>query len=507
MKKCLLSGFLLVLAFPNFSFGFLAWFALVPWILSSQKATNRTQAFLGGFSGGILFFALSMSWIIHVVWFGWIFVACFEALFWGVFSLLVYEGRMIRPVFLRMFWIACSWSLLEFFRSEIPILGLPWNLLAASQTANLSILQSVNLFGAYGLGFVIALVNAGLAELILNWRITKSMARPLGFGALFLGFIFIALFAYGKKSLNAYETSGTVRTAVLQGNIAQEIKWSPEAKAKILQIYLKMTELAAGTQPDLIVWPEASFPGYLNVDPDVVQVIETVRRIKVPALIGSPHLETQAIAYNSAYLFDSEGNLSARYDKQHLVPFGEYVPFSSIFKWLQPIAYALGVSDFSAGKTPLVFRLPRVGFPFSTLICFEDVFPDLARQFVKDGARFLVVITNDAWFGESQAPYQHLQCSILRAVENGVPVVRAANTGISGMIDAKGREINRVRNEKGRDIFSFGWVTESLRISVSPTLFQRGGFIFPYLNLVFWGILLVFYWIQKRSISGQESVA
>jgi apolipoprotein N-acyltransferase len=242
-----------------------------------------------------------------------------------------------------------------------------------------------------------------------------------------------------------------------------------------------LTRLAAFDQPDLVIWPESSFPGYFNRDLDSGRVRELVAELGVPLVLGSPHLEGADDAYNSAYLLNEEGETVSRYDKLYLVPFGEYVPLKSVLGWLEPLAYRLGVSDFRAGKDFTIFRLPAWDMPFGVLICFEDVFARLARNLAARGARFLVVITNDAWFGPTGAPYQHLEASVLRAVENGIPVVRAANTGVSAFITAQGKVLGRVRGKNGEDIFTSGKATYALPLPSGPaTLFRQGGWIFPY---------------------------
>ncbi len=511
LQKYILSGLFYAWLFPNVSFGFLAWVSLVPLIHASQRVNSRQKAFCGGLVSGLIGFGLSMTWVAHVVWFGWIFAAAVEAVFFGFFSLLVYESRRIRNPGIQILWVAASWTVTEVFRSEIPILALPWNLLGYSQTGMLTILQIANVVGAFGLGFIIAIVNACFARCFSLFQFirlnhqqdrrtlavyenselhnSQSLFQEFFRILFFILIIFSALFFYGLDSLSHPKISGTVRIAVIQGNIPQDLKWSSEAKTKILDIYLKMTELAAAEQPDLIVWPEAAYPGYFNREPFAAEIVMAVQKLKVPLLLGSPFLESMEVAYNSAYLLDENGSTIQRYDKQRLVPFGEYLPLPASLSQLRAYAYALGVSDFSSGHEATVFQLPRVGHAFSTLICFEDTFADLAREFVQKGARFLLVITNDAWFGLSQAPYQHLQASILRAVENGVPVIRAANTGVSSFIDSQGRETFRVRDANKKDLFSFGWKTETVKISNQITFYQKAGYLFSWLIVFAWVLI------------------
>lgn len=493
----IVSGLLLNVIFPRISLGWLAWFALIPFLRSLRKLKSRAQAIQAGLITGILFHGCSLFWLVHVAWFGWVFVACLQTIFFVLFAVLAYEASKIKKWNYRILWISASWTLCEVLRSNLPIFGFPWNLLAYTQSDYSLIRILANSIGAYGLGFVIVWINASFEQLLRDWwRLSKmkywhflslgrmslfELRQPLlNVIQLVLVLVFILIYGLSDQSEKVTET-GSLRISVVQGNIPQEIKWDLMAREKILEVYMKLSQLAAPDQPHLMIWPEAAFPGYFNMDTYAEQVKEMIKSLKIPFLIGSPHSETPEVAYNSAYFVNDFGHINDRYDKQHLVPFGEYVPLPLIFGWLRPIAYSLGVSDFYEGSTKTVFQHRKTGSRFSTLICFEDIFPDLARQFVEKGARFLVVITNDAWFKNSAAPYQHLQASIFRAIENGVPVIRAANTGISGFIDKKGKVISRVENQEGHDIFVTGTKTETISLDEAHTFYRSLGFYFPYL--------------------------
>jgi apolipoprotein N-acyltransferase len=228
----------------------------------------------------------------------------------------------------------------------------------------------------------------------------------------------------------------------------------------------------------------------------------------VPILLGSPHLESIRdgvlegpvieIPYNSAYLVDDQNSAIERYDKIRLVSFGEYVPWRAFFGPLgiERLAYSFGVSDFQAGKDFKVFSL-KDKHRFSVLICFEDTFPFLARKFAGRGAEFLIVMTNDAWFGESAAPYQHLQASIFRAIENGIPVIRSANTGVSAFIDRKGKVTDRVKDKYGNDTFIAGGLLRSVELRQGETAYQKWGHWFPLFSLVFLMSSLILNWKRR----------
>ncbi len=506
-----LSGMLLILCFPDLSWGWLAWGALVPWILAIRNAPSKAHAVLSGTVAGAVFFGVSLYWFIHVHFWAWFGVTFIETAFFTLFAWLAYEVRAFRSPLIRILWTAAAWLTVEVLRSEVPIFGLGWSLLAFSQAGHIKILQFASMFGAYGLGFVIAFVNAVAVELMTMTGLgreilSKEQIRAMIFGgsrragagllvtALMIPMVFLALLGAGNRRLLEMSLPRhSVRIALIQGNIPQEIKWNYTVREKILEKYEKLTELSQYEQPDIAIWPEASFPGYLNRDELASGVRNLARTLQLPLLVGSCHLETLSEVYNSAYLIDGRGTLRERYDKQYLVPFGEYVPLKPIFGWLEPVAYAMGVSDFYGGNQSVVFKMPNDNAYFSVLICFEDVFPNLARRAAESGAQWLAVITNDAWFGKSPAARQHLQASVFRAVENGLPVVRSANTGVSAFISATGVVSGRVHDKAGRDIFVTGEKTQSVDLFDQKTFYGRAGWIFPYAV----SILLIFFFFAR----------
>ena len=461
-----LSGFLLTLAFPRWNLWWLAWVAFVPLLRAITDSKNWKTAFLYGFSAGFTFYLLSLTWLRHVTVFGLFFVAALLAIYWGIFAVMVRRNN-------GLLLLAAAWTALEFLRSEWPVWGFGWNLLGYSQAPNVLVRQLASLGGAYAVSFLVLLGN-GVLHRALRDGLRKTYQTVLLF---FL--LLSAVLLFGWSRLAAPLPRPDFRISVLQGNISQVLKWEPKYKEEILRIYLNLTELAGYDHPQMILWPESAYPGFFNLDPEAERVKELVRKIKIPLLVGSPHDEGRDFYYNSAYLLNASGEISERYDKIRLVPFGEYVPWKRAFGFLERYAYALGVSDFSPGKNLTVFERPR----FSVLICFEDTFPGLARKFVERGAGFLAVITNDAWFGHSSAPYQHLQASVFRAIENGVAVVRAANTGISGFVSSRGEVEERVRNPEGKDTFVMGGLTSPIVSRSEMTLYRQGGWLFPYVCL------------------------
>ncbi|HOE68046.1 MAG TPA: apolipoprotein N-acyltransferase [Candidatus Omnitrophota bacterium] len=503
MKKvrfllAIVSGILLALSFPHPGWGWIAWVALIPLFYAIRSAQSGLSAFGLGYLAGFVFFSVSMQWMTHVTAVGWLLLAILESFFIGVFAYLVYLGKQTSwPVFCKVLWTASAWTLTEYARSEVPVFGLGWNLLAYSQASCPVMIQIANAGGAYGLGFLIAVVNVSLAKLCLFEKKRKRGVTAGLFASALL--VLFGTYAYGEWQLaEAKPAEEFLRVTVLQGNIPQSLKWAPVAREKIIEVYSKLTELASLSQSDLAVWPEASFPGYFNRDLLAEVVKRRIRELGVPVLLGGLHWESREEVYNSAYFVDRNGETGQRYDKLNLVPFGEYIPLKRIFFWLTPIADALGISDFSMGKDAVLFRWAREAWPFGTLICFEDVVPSLAREFAARGATFLAVITNDAWFLDTGAPFQHLQASIFRAVENGIPVVRSANTGVSGFITHRGEVSKTVTGNNGKETFVTGLTTHDIPLISRITWYRRGGWMFPHATLIVFMVLSVVMW-RRRS--------
>lgn len=499
-----ISGALLCLCYPTANLSWLAWFALVPLFISISAETSRGRVIFLTWLTGFVFFLGSLHFLTHVDFLGWLLLTFLESFFWIILGILFFETRRFSSGVLRIFWIALSFAIVELIRTEIPVLGFGLNLLGASQAFHPAMIQIASIGGTYLLSFFIVSVNASFGEVLSNaYHVSSTTRLRIARGAMYAVLpllLILALLIWGRERLGQVDKQifPSVRIAVIQPNIPQAVKWVPMAKKEVLEILENLSKIAALHEPQLIFWPEAAFPGYLNADLDAEQVFRLVREMKIPLLIGAPWAGSFNMSekilekiYNSAILVHPDGAGGERYDKIRLVPFGEYVPWKSFLSWLEPMAYTLGVSDFTAGQLHKVFFWEQP-FPFSVLICFEDVFPDLARESVKAGAKFLAVITNDAWFGKTSAPWQHLQSSIFRAVENGVPVLRSSNSGVSGFISAEGKVFNLVRDKNGESIFVSGELTFELPMVYHRTFYTRGGWRFPYVCIILLGILCFF---------------
>lgn len=485
-----LSALLLVLSFPDFNLEFLAWVSFVPLFFAIENK-RPAKAFILAYFSGIIFFLGTIYWLIHVTLPGMIVVVLYLAVYFGLFGLICSYYLKTAKRYILLLVIPSTWAALELIRSHF-ISGFGWNLLGYSQSFTLPVIQIADFVGAYGVGFLVMLVNVAIFLTIKELREKDYFLKALMIAVLVL---FISLW-YGTIRVKNAFTGEKLRVAVVQGNIPQVKKWDPSFRNDILNKYERLTREVALKHPELIIWPETSVPGFMESEPDLFnRVSKLAGEIKTPVLVGAPREDTekQDAYYNSAIFINEDGKIAGRYDKSHLVPFGEYVPFRALLAFVENFAPS-PIGDFSAGKNYTVFdffikrsakdknsswRLMKK-VKFSTMICFEDIFPDIARRFVSDGASFLVNITNDAWFGKTCAAYQHAQSSIFRAVENRVNVIRAANTGVSCFIDQRGEIVGKVSSGK-ESIFVDGYEIHDITITKTRTFYNIYGDVFAYI--------------------------
>ncbi len=375
-------------------------------------------------------------------------------------------------------YLAAVWTLLEWVRGWM-ISGLPWALLGYGQWKNLPFIQIADVTGVWGVSFAVMTVNFLLYQFL---RHKKSAIKCL----YALAGILAALYAYGFLMLGhwnpAKDEKPALRVSVVQGNIPQDQKWDARVRNIIFEKYKRLTLMCANDATDLVVWPETSFPGFLEDEPVMAAHLRSaVRQSRAPVLVGAPtlgSLEGGGLRfYNSVILFSSAGEESQRYSKMHLVPFGEYVPMEPVLGFIR---HFVRIGHFYPGKEKTIFVLkPRtpqnyLTVRFAALICYEDIFPGQPRDFVRRGADFLVNVSNDAWFGKTSAPYQHAQGSVFRAVENRVPVVRATNTGFSCFIAPTGKVTASVE-DRGQEIMVTGHKTQDVFLRKAVSVYNRFG--------------------------------
>jgi apolipoprotein N-acyltransferase len=478
-----LSGVLLALAFPTFDVAPLAFVALVPLLVGLHGVPPLQGTYLGILAGAV-FSLMSIPWVVHTMTtYGGlplpvgilllVALSLYLALYVGVFAFgitrLSLEGGLGYLVGAATLWVG-----LEYLRTFL-LTGFPWNLLGYTQYRSLSIIQIASITGVYGVSFVLVLVNAAAALACLHVRRSARQALMPVLGA---GVVLTATVVFGMgRMVSAEIPRREIRVSVVQGNIEQGIKWDPEFASRTIAIYEGLTR-RADRGSDLIVWPETAVPFFLREGGQLTRrVLDLATEVQTPILVGSPDRVSDASPryYNSAFLISPAGEIVQKYDKIHLVPFGEYVPLSSLLFFVDKMA--TGIGDFSAGEVFTVFE--TAGGRFGVLICFEAIFPDQVRGYVLAGADLLVNITNDAWFGDSAAPYQHLSMAVLRAVENGVYLVRAANTGISALVAPSGEILHQ------SDLFVEAVLSATMAPRSGGTFYTRRGDLFA------WGSVLI----------------
>ncbi|HYA93314.1 MAG TPA: apolipoprotein N-acyltransferase [Thermodesulfobacteriota bacterium] len=505
-----LTGVLLALAFPSYQLDWLAWIAFVPLLLRIRGRKPWQAFFMFWFCGVVFFLGITPWWIkefqfvsILATALGYLYLGFYFALF-GLFLSLI-PGRIRLSLLIA----APVWVALEYLRSNLSFLAFPWALLGHTQYLNLPLIQMASLTGVYGVSFVIMLANGAIANLISHW-VEKNRRRERGsfipnpiYGGVVVFGIILALWVVGWKILTRESSGRLFSVAVVQGNIPQKVKWDREYREQIISHYENLTEEAAKSNPQLIVWPEAATPGFVLNDLSLLRrVASMTRRLKTYLLIGSAEypkfLKTSAKLSrgNTALFFSPEGKVLGQYLKIRLVPFGEYIPYEGIIPWPDFIIQRRKRNFDIAGSEATLFQVD--GNQFGTLICWEVLFPDLTRNLVKKGADFVINLTNEAWFGRIAFPYQMLSSCVFRAVENRVNLVRCANTGISCFIDPYGRIKGRVTNE-GKDVFVSGTLSQNIFISPPGTSYTRHGDLLVYGCIAF--LVAIVVWKSVKGIS------
>jgi apolipoprotein N-acyltransferase len=486
-----LSGLLLVASFPRFDVSALAWVALVPLLVALDRNTARGGLLLAVLTGAIFFVGV-FEWIWQVPAYNVLdeaLLATYLALYFGAWALGLrwLRTRTAVPAALLA---PALWVGLEYLRGHAGFLSLPWMLLGHSQYRHPVLLQITSITGVYGVSFLIVLVNVALAD-VLGRRPRAWRAVPGSAVAAAAAVVLVLL--HGIVVLSAEMPTERLTVAAVQGNVPQNVKWDAAYRESTLVRYADLTRAAARQRPSLIVWPETAVPGDVEHDPRLSRpVLALAAETGVPLLVGSSEhakfakREHGARLFNSMMLVSPDGRITDTYRKIRLVPFGEYVPLAGIVTWPEAVASSMGNSV--AGDRLTVFTVD--GVQLASTICWENIFPDLVRRFVREGARVIVNATNEAWFQDSGAPRQFLAISVFRAAENRVAVLRVANTGISALIDPHGRIVDRLRGPEGQDVFVAGVLTASVPVSRVTTVYTAYGDVFA-LTLVAASGLLV----------------
>lgn len=411
-------------------------------------------------------------------------LACFPA------AVMAFLPWLAAPGWLRAVAVAALWSSADYARGHL-FTGFPWNLPAYAFSVSHELSQTASVTGAYGLSLLVLVFAVGPAVIAGPDRGFSRRRNLIGFGCLALPAL---LWAAGAARLDAAPPAADEKVVIrlVQGNIAQKDKWKPELRARHLATYLELSRarspshrapgLADGTEPTVIIWPETAVPGFLAQDRNLRHAVAAAAPQTGTLVTGAPTIseDLPRRVYNSMIGIGADGLISARYDKVHLVPFGEYVPLRSL-NLLPRVVQSF--TDFTPGSARTPLNVAGLGL-VSPLICYEIIFP--GEVATGGGARpvaALLNLTNDAWYGRSSGPYQHLAISKMRAIEEGIPLIRAANTGISGIYDAYGRTMVQIPlSEKG---IADGYLPMR---SEQPTTYSKIGDLF---YLIIFGILCI----------------
>jgi apolipoprotein N-acyltransferase len=493
MKKnlifSLLSSVLLSLSFPPFKLGFLAYIAIVPFFLLLGNKNNKETIRWGFLTG--LFMNIGTLWWINLVTVPGAIAAILYLPIYMIIYAVLHNFLRSRLGEKYLYWcIPFLWTGVEYLRS-LGVLGFPWCSLAYTQSYFLSLIQYISITSVYGVSFWVATINVFMLLILKNFSNYKKVL--IYFIALIL--LLIIPWIYGSLVIPDEQQTPeeNVRIGLIQGNIDPYIKWSDEFVEENWRIYNELTLEAVKLKPQLIIWPETAVPDYLRISNlYLTNIRELLSKINLPLITGAPdfqYLPDQTyLTFNGVFLLTPDSRSFQIYHKVHLVPFGERVPFTETFPLLKNFLESLemGEGNFSPGKEIVSFQVPittqnneiesnelrRDHIMAPVVICFESLFPELVRSFILNGADILVIITNDAWFKRSNAPYHHAQMAVFRAIENRISIARCANTGVSMFVDPYGRTL------KSSSIFQKCYLIHEIPLRKETTFFMRHGNVF-----------------------------
>ncbi|MBN1592730.1 MAG: apolipoprotein N-acyltransferase [Candidatus Coatesbacteria bacterium] len=470
------SGITLALAFPKFELSWLVFFALVP-IFYISRNESGPGAFLLGTIAGFSFNFIAFFWITEAMsnFSDLGFVPSVMVLLLLVAYLAVYFGilanvaSMIRLNGLSVLVIPALWVALEFAKSKI-ISGFPWNDLSWALYRHTTFIQIADTLGSYGVSFVIVLFNWLLFLMLARFTGDRVEIRITHVLAV-LVLVPLGIYVYGAARLASLpEPSKTLKVGIIQPSIPQAMKLSGRFMQEMLDTYQSQAFELEAKGVKVMLLPEAAINVAYNVRANSQNwVKQTFSDRGCFVLFGALAREGENYM-NSAYVVSPNGE-TQRYDKVHLVPFGEYIPYSWLLSFIEAIAGQQG--SLSEGTTHAILQLDGVwvGVP----ICYEIIFPEIARTFVNRGADLICTLSNDAWFGKTSGPYQHFAASVFRAIENRVPVIRCANSGVSGSVDYRG--IIRLETP----IFTRRTDIVEVGIAAQGSVFRVIGSLFAYL--------------------------
>jgi apolipoprotein N-acyltransferase len=464
-------------------------------LLVALRHNSPRRGFTNGLIAGFIHYAGTVYWTgatvstfgglpVIVAVFAAALLALYMAAYIAVFGAVT--ATLARRFGSNGLWLAPAvFVTMEYLRG-ILIGGFPWIPLGNTMVTLLPIAQLASVVGVQGLSLFVATLNTGFALAALTGGRQRTMAAAIPIALI----IAVSIWGGLRLASNTLTQGAPIRVGLIQGNIAQSDKWNPARAGMILDRYLQLSRQAVEKGAQFLIWPEASTPFFFEEDPAGNTVRQMVRDLRTPLLLGSDEVEDSdpPNLYNAAFMIDPAGATAAIYRKIHLVPFGEYVPFQRVLFFVGPLVEA--VSAFSRGQR--VTMLPVEGHMVSTAICYEVTYPALQREAVRQGSELLTTITNDAWYGESSAAFQHWEMAMMRAIEQGRYLVRSANTGISGIVDPYGRVLIRT------SLFETVAVVGEARFVQAKTVYARIGDLAAHVSAAVVVIALAFVFIEGR---------
>lgn len=463
-----LTTFFYVSAFPPFDFpegGFVALIPFLVWL--RMRPTFKQVAWTGLVTGWVTWFIL-IFWLRHVTWLGLVLLSGIVGAHFMVWCLGAswLSNRLLgKGVWMGLpfaIGVSALWVVLEHIRTWL-FTGFPWLPLSASQWSRPIMLQSATFWGAWGISFGLVLLNAGVAAYLIR-IVSYSRNRSKTFCPEFYLalLVFVSMTFLQTRHISGQDREPLFRAAAMQPAIPQNEKWDASLGQSILNQIEQNTLRLATMKPDIVFWPEATLPYPIKGDLAMQAWVERLAtEIDVPIFAGALVAESDEIWHNGMYMIRPKwGMYPEYYSKRHLVPFGEYIPFRTLWPWVEKIVPIDG--DLYPGESAslLPLSMPNRTIQIGSLICYEDVFPELARESTLEGAGVLFVGTNSAWYGQSAASFQHRAHSVLRAVENRRVVFRVGNDGWSGWIDEYGNVREELLDEDGKIWFSGGTTWE-----------------------------------------------
>ncbi len=488
-RYAILSACLAFLAFPPLPLGFLSCLAFVPLLIILDEIARDQQprllrrTFRIGYLFGLVFNFGLLYWIGVVRW------ILVPGMLLTVFILASYYALLfVIAVYLRraglsfQLTIPFLWLALDYWLNQTEC-AVPWANLGYTFSSYIPLIQFISITGIVGATFFIILINILIFDV---WQ-TKTRRKWIVNGTIIVALVAIA-WTHGIWTINKGlpENTSTIKVGLIQPSYSMDMKWDDDLEEYVVREQLEMSESLLPEKPDLIVWAESSVPAYLHYKPRYRYLLGTFAyENQTPLLVGAPHVvwgpDNEKFIYNSAFLINKNGKLSKRYDKLHLVPFAERMPYQEYFPILQK--YDLGQANFSIGKEYTIFEIPEG--KFGAGICYETVFPQISQRLVSLGAQFLVTITNDTWYGPTTAPPQHAAMHRMRCIENRISLVRCANSGISLFADPFGRLIEK------SEFYDTLTMSATIPLRTNTTFYTRYGDTFAKLCLLGLMIILV----------------